>query len=125
MNMKRCWMGYLEAGSKSSAVLHDPALETGNDSTIYLFNLARGVIVEYHRSTVEPKLRALRDDEAEQMRALRDGYQRARKDFEPRGAKAVVRTPRAAPEARSTREIDEDDTEFELDSDLEMAVEDE
>jgi hypothetical protein len=122
MNMKRCWLGYLEAGSKSTPVLHDPALESGNDATIYLFNLARNVIVEYHRATVEPKLRALRDDESDQIKLLREGYQRARKDFEPREARPAARPPRAVPDMRPSREAD-DDTEFALDNDFELAVE--
>lgn len=122
MNMKRCWLGFLDAGAKSTAVLHDPALETGNDATIYLFNLARGLIIEYHRATVEPKLRPLRDDESGQIRLLRDAYQRARRDFEPRGTRPAARPQRAAPEPRAARDTD-DDAEFELDGDLELAVE--
>src|SRR3569623_949320 len=51
--------GYLEAGNKSTAVVLDRTLNTGNPETLYLFNLARGEILEYSRKIVEPKLREL------------------------------------------------------------------
>ena len=54
---KNLWYGYLEAGANSSPVIRDDGLNTGNPKTVYLFNLARGCILEYSREIVEPKLR--------------------------------------------------------------------
>jgi len=53
------WFGCLEAGNSSSPVIRDQHLETGNVKTLYIFNLARGRILEYQREIVEPKLRDL------------------------------------------------------------------
>ena len=57
------WYGYLEAGDKSTAVLRDPELDTGNKKTVFLFNLARKQILEYTLAIVEPKLRGLKTSE--------------------------------------------------------------
>lgn len=75
------WCGYLEAGDRSSAVLRDDRLETGNPKTIYLYNLARDEILQYSRDLVEPKLRELRDDEAPLAEDVKNGYTKARRTF--------------------------------------------
>ena len=75
------WCGYLEAGDRSSAVLRDDRLETGNPKTIYLYNLARDEILQYSRDLVDPKLRELRDDESGVAEDLKNGYTKARRTF--------------------------------------------
>jgi hypothetical protein len=75
------WCGYLEAGDRSSAVLRDERLETGNPKTIYLYNLARDEILQYSRELVEPKLRELRANEAALAEELKEAYTKARRTF--------------------------------------------
>lgn len=75
------WCGYLEAGDRSSAVLRDERLETGNPNTIYLYNLNRDEILQYSRELVEPKLRELRDDESGLGEELKNAYTKARRTF--------------------------------------------
>ena len=59
MSKNDVWYGYLIAGEKSSPVVRDMSLETKSQKTIYLYNHNRGVILEYSREIVEPKLREL------------------------------------------------------------------
>jgi hypothetical protein len=75
------WCGYLDAGDRSSAVLRDDRLETGNPKTMYLYNLTRDEILQYSRELVEPKLRELRDNEADLASELKNAYTKARRTF--------------------------------------------
>jgi hypothetical protein len=80
------WYGYLQAGDRSSAVIRDDRLDTGNRKTLYLFNLARNSILEYSREIVEPKLRELKPDEAATASELDAAYKKIRRSFKDRGA---------------------------------------
>src|SRR3569623_3036346 len=82
-NDKQVWYGYLEAGNKSTAEVLDRTLTTGNPETLYLFNLARGEILEYSRKIVEPKLRELKSKETELTDPLKTAYEPARSQFTP------------------------------------------
>lgn len=68
------WYGYLMAGERSSPVLRDNRLETGNPKTIYLFNLKRGEIIE-------KKLRELKPNVSKWIGELDTGYKKARCGF--------------------------------------------
>ena len=85
MNDSALWYGYLEAGDRSSAVAIDKKLATSDPTTVYMFNLKRGEIIEYKRAIVEPKLRELGGNEQETLGELKSGYRKARSDFQPRG----------------------------------------
>jgi hypothetical protein len=74
----------LEAGAKSSPVVRDPALDTGDPSTIYLFNMKRGAILEYRVAIAENLLRELTRDEKHLVADLEEAYNRARERFVPR-----------------------------------------
>ena len=87
MSEKHYWFGYLEAGEKSTPVLRDNRIDTGNPDTIYLFNLKRREILEYRREIIEPKLRELDDGEQAVNSELQSAYQEARNHFIPRGNK--------------------------------------
>jgi hypothetical protein len=87
MSDNALWYGYLEAGERSTPVLRDRRLITGNPKTIYLYNLKRSAILEYTREIVEPKLRELKADERAVIDGLIGGYTEARNKFQPRGAK--------------------------------------
>ena len=90
------WYGYLSAGTRSSPVLRDERLETGNPRTFYLFNLERGVILEYAREVVEKKLRELKPAESGFIEELDAGYKKARRNFKGRGKTIRITSGRAA-----------------------------
>jgi hypothetical protein len=121
MNKKALWFGYLDAGGKSSPIVMDPMLSTGNNNTLYLYNHSRGSILEYQRVIVEPKLRELNDGEAD-VKDLRKAYKKIKVDFTPKGGrlqKAVelpAPSPKASPPPEEVPEIDEDfDDDMDLD----------
>jgi hypothetical protein len=107
------WFGYLEAGAKGSQVVRDDSIDTGTPGTIYLFNLAKGRIVEYRRDIAEPKLRELTESERENLKELRNAFKRVRNSFTPR---VIVKPPRrqAKPEPEPEPEI----PDFEADDEL-------
>lgn len=120
------WFGYLEAGDKSSPVVIDPMLDTGNPKTVYMYNLNANKITEYKREIAEPKLRALNDKETTLTQDLQQGYAVARKGFAPRNH-SVNLAPAAAGAAVSARpanrqRIDIDDSldDLDMDDDLDM-----
>ena len=88
------WYGFLQAGDKSSPVVRDPELKTGNNKTIYLYNQARGQFVEYSSEIVEPKLRDLKSGDVS-LADLKRAFKAARKTFL---ATRVTRIREAAPE---------------------------
>jgi len=89
MSDKQLWLGYLEAGTKSSPVLIDARLDTGNPKTQFIFNLVRGEILEYSRAVVEPKLRRLRDEENGFVAELEAAYSKVRAGFSGRIGRGV------------------------------------
>jgi hypothetical protein len=93
---KQLWYGFLEAGPKSTAVLIDANLSTGNPDTLYMFNLARDRILEYSRALVEPKLRELDEGDTSLIDQLEAGFAGARDAFQPRvqAVTAVAETTR-------------------------------
>ena len=122
MAKNQLWLGYLEAGSKSSAVLHDPALDTGSSKTLYLYNLARDAILEYRREIVEAKLRELRAEESALAESLTQGYAEAQ-----RGYRGLRLKPSEMPEASplaATEAEDEEDEEAGDEESLDEEVED-
>lgn len=125
MSKSSLWFGFLDAGSKSSPVVLDARLDTGDPQTLYLFNQHRSTILEYRREIVEAKLRELADGEGD-IKSLRSQFQSARRSFTPRGG--TIHIPETAPAARPSNtapkdvdppddDIDVDD--IELDDDLE------
>jgi hypothetical protein len=99
MSDNTLWYGYLEAGERSSAVAMDNRLNTGDPTTVYLFNLQRGEIIEYKRAIVEPKLRELKGKEQELEGELKNAYRKARNGFTPRGAKVASVPEKGRPAA--------------------------
>jgi len=100
------WYGYMDAGEKSSAVVLDERLSTGNPATVYLFNLKRNEILEYKREIVDPKLRELNEKEKKGLDELKSAYSKARKGFVPRAAKIASAQERAsAPEVKPVPEF--------------------
>lgn len=89
MGENTSWFGFLEAGDKSTPVVIDSRLNTGDATTVYVYNHKRGEIIEYKRAIAEAKLRELKADEQELLAELRNGFRKARNGFTPRGAKAA------------------------------------
>ena len=120
MSDNNLWYGYLEAGSKSSPVLMDRRLNTGDPNTMYLFNLVRGEIIEYKRSIIEPKLRELSAEEQTQGTELKSAYGKARSGFVPRGGRSSAAAEHAQmPQktAANDEQIDVADFDEVIDSD--------
>lgn len=108
MSKNAFWYGYLEAGTKSSAVLRDPSLESGSKKTLLLFNLARDEIIEYTREIVEPKLRELASSESDLVNALEGAYGSARQRFKG-SRKAIADIPEKGSAKRASNDSDSDD----------------
>jgi len=117
------WYGYLNAGARSSPVLRDDRLDTGNMKTLYLFNLARGEILEYAREVVEKKLRELKPAESGFIAELDAGYRKVRRGFKDRGAHLRNITKRAGTVFEERMEHNEDSEIIIDDSDVWMNAE--
>jgi hypothetical protein len=111
------WYGYLEAGNNSSPVIRDQNLETGNAKTVYLFNLARGKILEYQREIVESKLRDLKPAEAGAVAVLDAAYPEARRQFNGRVNRTLQIAERAAPAVKARVPDDKEERETITDDD--------
>ena len=108
------WYGYLNAGTRSSPVLRDTRLDTGNTKTLYLFNLVRGEILEYAREVVEKKLRELKPAESGFVADLDAGYKKARRNFKGHYASISNITKRSV--AVFKEKVDDyDDSEIDID----------
>ncbi len=117
------WLGYLDAGSKSSAVLRDADLDTGNPKTVFLFNLERDAIIEYSREIVDAKLRQLSGDEIHLAPRLKSAYAAARKGWSPRSARHIPVVPVDLNTASATPPAANDDFD-EADSDPTLLLDD-
>jgi hypothetical protein len=115
------WVGFLDAGKRSSPVVRDPNLDTGNRQTIYLYNHSRGRILEYRKDIVEIKLRELTPDEQTMARELRDSFLKAQTDFTPRGSGRIESSRVRRPPKQPQPEIEDfdDDTDWPMIGDAE------
>jgi hypothetical protein len=110
-NKSSLWYGYLDAGNRSSPVIRDERLETGNPKTMFLFNLARSEILEYSRDIAEPKLRELKSGESKLVKDLDAAYLEARRNFKDRRARALNIPEHAGGARRQAESSTEDDFE--------------
>ena len=128
MSKNDLWFGVLEAGEKSSPVVRSAKLSTENPETFYLFNLKRNSFLEYKRDIAEPKLRELNSDEEAIRKELKTAFNKAVKDFTPRGKAVsnIVEYP-SKPEAPVEKkpalsdEQDFDDVDIDVDDFDDMA----
>lgn len=128
MSKSTIWYGYLDAGEKSSPVVIDERLNTGNPQTLYVFNLARGKILEYRRDIAEPKLRELKAAEQSVVSELKTAFDAARHEFRTRGAR-ILNLPERGAAAASTaeprlQEGEDEEMDFE-DFDIDLVADDE
>lgn len=124
MSDNNLWYGYLEAGSKSSPVLMDRRLNTGDSNTLYLFNLNRGEILEYKREIIEPKLRELSADEQKLCVELKSAFGKARVGFIPRGNRSASLSE-PGPVQSAVKQAANDENEDELDAILDPELDEE
>ena len=104
MSKSDTWFGYLNAGEHSSPVVRDSGLESKNPKTIYLFNYARGKILEYSLEVVEPKLRDLQPDDIS-LPELKKAYKAAHRAFladQPPVRRVTTPTGRTKPAVADT-----------------------
>ena len=113
------WYGHLEAGNRSSAVIRDERLDTGSTKTVFLFNLARGEILEYSRDVVEPKLRELKPSEAKTIKKLDAAYAEARRNFKDRRARPLNIPEKGGSARRPVEPQDDDEVEEFIENDNE------
>lgn len=113
MSNNKLWVGYLDIGDKSSAVIRDDRLNTGNPQTVYLFNLKRNSFIEYRLDIIQPKLRELNADEAnEYSKDLNKAFTEARTSFTPRVSKVLN-----IPERSTSTQKKNDDEKIDIDVD--------
>jgi hypothetical protein len=120
MSKNDIWYGFLQAGAKSSPVVRDMSLEEKGRSTIYLYNHARGMFVEYALEVVVPKLRELKPEDISQ-KELDSAFRAARKTFNP--VKVVKKWSDAAP-ASPPEESDEPEIPLDVDPSIDDFIED-
>ncbi len=117
MSNNKIWLGYLNIGDKSSPVVRDDRLNTGNPQTVYLFNLKRNSIIEYRRDIIEPKLRELSAAETDEYsKDLNKAFNDARTGFVPRISKNV-NIPERATGSSSQKKNNDDDMDVDVDND--------
>lgn len=122
MSNKILQFKFLDAGAKSSAVVYDPGLSTGNDNTLYLYHQLRDEIIEYKRDIVEAKLRELDEGEQAVLASLEKAFNKARSRFTPRGAAALAIPERAKPVSKPPVQARDDDADDEADEDSELGL---
>ena len=100
------------------------ALDTGTPTTIYLFNMKKGRILEYRLDVVEPKLRELTAEEEDMVPSLTTAFEQARTGFVPRVTRQRFSTTRKRKRPSETEilDVEIDDKlpldDFELDTPL-------
>jgi hypothetical protein len=105
------WLGFLDAGKSSSPVVRDSSIDTGDPRTIYLFNLARGRILEYRKDIVETKLRELSADESLVAQDLEEAFDQAKAGFTPRRQRRFVSArPRRREQEPEYPDLDADES---------------
>lgn len=115
MNDQQIWFGFLDAGNKGTPVVLDRSLSTGNDRTLYLYNLARRAFVEYDRAIVEPKLRDLAAGECDALPELEQAFIAARQGFGPPRRGSLEQAARSSARRAAEESVEEGDGEEPVD----------
>jgi len=96
------WYGQIQSSRGNIIVISDDQLPAANKGRIYLYNTERDAIVEYDEAIVSPKLVALSEEEAQQVKAKFDkAWEITRKQF--------IRAQTKASTATSTKDTSADD----------------
>ena len=111
MSKQQLWYGFLEAGAKSSPVVIDHSIETGDKNTVYIYNHNKEGIIKYSRELVEPKLRELTSEESDLKSTLAKGFTNALKTFKSQ-AKESFSTPATARQNYKTETIEDEQVDL-------------
>ncbi|WP_455217381.1 hypothetical protein [Kaarinaea lacus] len=112
MSKRKLWYGYLEAGKKSSPVIIDRNMDTGEKHTLFIYNHGKQEISKYVRELVEPKLRELTANEKELESAMKKGFTAAVKNMKHKVSKTFDATAIATVAAVVASSQEEPEMEF-------------
>ena len=112
MSKRKLWYGYLEAGKKSSPVIIDRNMDTGEKHTLFIYNHGKQEISKYVRELVEPKLRELDAKEKELESAMKKGFTAAMKNMKHKVSKTFDATAIATVAAVVASSQEEPEMEF-------------
>jgi len=122
MKKRKFWYGFLEAGSKSSPVVIDRNMETGDKNTVFIYNHNKGEILKYVRELAEPKLRELTAQEKELEAPLKKGFKNSLNTIKYKVPKALVIPEKGTPSPKEDavpevieleiKGLDDDDTDI-------------
>jgi hypothetical protein len=112
MSKRKLWYGYLEAGKKSSPVIIDRNMDTGEKDTLFIYNHNKQQINKYVRELVEPKLRELTAKEKEMESTLKKGFTAALKTMTHKVSKSFDATAIATVAAVVASTQEEPEMEF-------------
>jgi hypothetical protein len=114
MSEKDIWYGVLDAGEKTSPVVRDATLDA-SEGKVWLYNHIRNQFIEYAKTIVEPKLRALTAKDIPE-KELDEAFKAARQLFSSsRKISTWSDTKPAVP--RVKKEDKEDELEIDLSAD--------
>lgn len=119
MAKQKLWYGFLEAGNKSSPVIIDRNMDTGEKHTIFVYNHNKKEILKYVRDLVEPKLRDLTAKEKSLEASLKKGFTESLKTIKYKVSKSFDAPAKEAPAPKVETTKEEPEAEF-----SEMAEED-
>jgi len=116
MKKQKLWYGYLEAGKKSSPVVIDRNMDTGENHTVFIYNHNKKEILKYVRDMVDPKLRELTAKEKELESSMKKGFTASLKTMKyalPKSFDApAAKAPTSKTEADIEMNVDEPEVEF-------------
>jgi hypothetical protein len=119
MSKQKLWYGFLEAGRKSSPVIIDHSMDTGEKHTLFIYNHNRQEILKYVRELAEPKLRELTAKEKELEASLKKGFAEALKIFKTPIAKTFDSPAKSKPSPKVDTPKEEPEVEISgLDDDI-------
>jgi len=111
MSKRKLWFGNLEAGSKSSPIVIDYEMETGEKNAIFIYNHSRKEILKYSRDVVEPKLRELTAKEKDLEAELKKAFGEAMKNFKFKTPKAMDAPGKTAAKSKPAKPAEEPDVD--------------
>jgi hypothetical protein len=100
MSKYKLWYGVLEAGEKSSPVVIDRNMDTGDKNTVFMYNHNKQEILKYVRELAEPKLRELSDQEKLLESSLKKGFMAALETIKFKVPKALNIPEKKAPSSK-------------------------
>jgi hypothetical protein len=112
MAKQKLWYGFLEAGNKSSPVVIDHNMDTGEKNTVFIYNHNKQEILKYVRELVEPKLRELTAKEKELESLMKKGFSESLKTIKYKVAKSLDVPAKEAPAPEVKKTLEEPEEEF-------------